>query len=243
VTVNVSEPRSGVLLVEIDRPGALNALDVSTFRALGEAWGQLQESSNLRAAVVTGAGSRAFCAGADTAIVDQLAHHPEVDDFYKAMLATALPDKPIIAAVNGHAIGGGLTIVLGSDLRLASPNATFGLPISKLASHPKWLVPGIMGQVSDGVAVKMVLLGERISAAEALRAGLISDIVEGAQLRSRALDAAEFLAGLDPFALGSLVSSIRAARRGWPELRAKDEQASEAVMRRVRRRGLMGLSQ
>jgi enoyl-CoA hydratase/carnithine racemase len=113
--------------------------------------------------------------------------------------------------------------------------------VSKLASHPKWLIPALTSQVASGVAAKMLLLGHRITAAEALTAGLISEVVALDTLRDHALSAAVQLATLDSYALRSLVSSLRIARGGWPELRSRDDEGSDAVMRMVRERGLQSL--
>jgi E-phenylitaconyl-CoA hydratase len=241
MSVNVREAGKGILWVEIDRPEVRNALDMETFAALAAAWRRLDEDDHLRVGVVSGSGPTAFCAGADLRIVDQLADAPNLQEIYAAMLATDVPDKPIVAAVNGHCVGGGLTLLLGTDLRFAAPNATFSLPVSKLASHPKWLIPALTSQVASGVAAKMLLLGHRITAAEALTAGLISEVVALDTLRDHALSAAVQLATLDSYALRSLVSSLRIARGGWPELRSRDDEGSDAVMRMVRERGLQSL--
>lgn len=240
MTVRIEYPSAEVILIQIDRSDSLNALDLQTFGELGEAWDTFSKSTRLRVAVVTGSGSRAFCAGADLSIVDLLAQSDDLDEIYRSMLAIDVPEKPILAAINGHAIGGGLTLALGCDFRIASPNATFGLPISKLASHPQWLLPSLLAQIPDGVAMRMLLLGDRISAAEALSAGLVSEVISSETLLDRAIERADAIARLDPLAVASLLSSIRLARAGWPELQSHDNLASLQVMKAFKERRASG---
>jgi E-phenylitaconyl-CoA hydratase len=128
--------RSGhVAMITIDRPERLNALDAEQYHLLSEAWSTVRDDAQIRAAIITGNGERSFCAGAD--IKSFVAAQGATADFWLTQ-RDQLPNrglevwKPVIAAVNGHCLGAGLTLLFATDIRVASRNATFGLPEIKL---------------------------------------------------------------------------------------------------------------
>ena len=201
-----------VARITINRPAAMNAIDSAHNAALEEAWRRLNEDRQIRAGVLTGAGTRAFCAGADLKELIP-SHHNAVRAGSRAPWAmgglTLEPHfgKPMIAAVNGHALAGGLELALACDIRVCAPNATFGLAETKWA-----LIPGAGGTqrlprtVPLGWAMEMILTGEPIDAETALRIGLVNRILPHDQLLERAMRLAATIASRGPLA-------VTAARR------------------------------
>ncbi len=178
------EAKGPILEVTINRPAAMNALDASANEALRKVWEDFIADPELQIAVLTGAGDKAFCAGADLktlipAYRDAARREETVDWNFGGGLARGLDlPKPIIAAVNGHCLAGGLEMALACDIRICSPNATFGL------AEVKWgIIPGAGGTqrlpraVPLGWALEMILTGDPIDAAEALRIGLVNRVV------------------------------------------------------------------
>jgi len=175
-----------VARVTIDRPQSLNAIDEATERRLQEIWTRLEGDREVRAIVLTGAGDRAFCAGADMkgAGKSGLAYwaSPREGGFGGIALRRTL-DVPVIARVNGHALGGGFEMVLGCDIVIAAEEASFGLPepsVGRLALDGGMvLLPRLMPQKA---AMGMLLTGRRIAAREALGFGLVNEVVPRAEL-------------------------------------------------------------
>ncbi len=212
------ETRGQVAIVTIDRPEMRNAIDPPTGEALVDAWRQLRDRSDLRVAVLTGAGGDAFCAGADLR---------SVGEFYRSMtpaerLARGETEpglggltrnlhvwKPIIAAINGYCLAGGFELALACDIRIASETATFGLPEVSLG-----IIPGAGGtqrlaRVAPlGGALEMILTGERISAAEAYRLGIVNRVVPPASLLPAALALAERICLNGPLAVQAAKQAV-----------------------------------
>jgi len=201
----VWEQHHRVAVIRLNRPEAMNAIDPPTRRQLGEAWERVARDDSVWVTVLTGTGDRAFCAG-----VDLKAPADEVAPLGVILSRGARPGlsagmqipKPIIAAVNGHAIGGGLELALASDIRICSENATFGLGEVKIASIPAsggtQLLPRA---VPPAVAMKMLLTGEPIDAAEALRVGLVSDVTPVGRVMDLAMDIADRICRNGPLAV------------------------------------------
>lgn len=206
------EVSGAVVVITIDRPEAMNSLDPEHNQALANAFERYERDSSLRAAVLTGAGDKAFSAGADLRRL--------IPPFRDAVRAGQSPPwvmggitgpedsgKPKIAAVNGHALAGGLELALACDLRLASPNATFGL------SETKWaIIPGAGGtqrlprSIPLGPAMEMILTGEPVGADDALRWGLVNRVVPADRLLPASVEVAQLIAARGPLA-------VRAARQ------------------------------
>lgn len=222
------ERRGAVLVVTIDRPQARNALTLEMSRELAATWAELRDDPELRVGVLTGEGDKAFCAGADLR---------EVGEWYRSLspaerqrrgerepglggLTRNLdPSKPVVAAVNGACLAGGLELALACDLRIAADNASFGLP------EVRWgLIPGAGGtqrlprSVPLAVALEMLLTGRAIDAPTALRVGLVSRVVPAGTLLEEALHLAGEIARNAPLA----VQAARAAALGGLHL-ALDE--------------------
>lgn len=214
------ERHGATLILRINRPEVLNALDVDSMRELNRALRDFRDDPRLLVGIITGAGMRAFCTGADlkrtlppSAPFAQSYFAPYEDSVSDGMYVRAITiselavNKPLIAAVNGHALGAGTELALDCDLRIASENATFGLPEARWAS-----VPGVGGAskllraVPRAAAMKMILTGDRIDAAEAHRIGLVSDLTPAADLLDHALGIAERISANGPLAVKALTT-------------------------------------
>jgi enoyl-CoA hydratase/carnithine racemase len=176
-----------VARVTIDRPEVMNAIDAASERELMRIWREIQESRGVRVAVLTGAGDRAFSAGADmkggsgASGLDYWAN--ERPGGFGGIALNDTLDVPVIARVNGHALGGGLEMALGCDLIVAAEEASFGLPEPRVGRLP--LDGGMVllqRQVPFRQAMGLLLTGRRIPAAEALRIGLVNEVVPRADL-------------------------------------------------------------
>ena len=193
----------GVAVVTIDRQDALNALDVGTLTDLRDRLRELAGDGEVRAVVLTGAGERAFVAGADIKYMSGLDREQAARwgalGHEAATLLETMP-KPAIAAINGFALGGGCELALACDLRYASSRAKLGQPEIDLAIVPGWGGTQRLARVCGiGVAKDLILTGRTIDAAEALRVGLVSEIAD--PVLDRALETARELATKSPAAL------------------------------------------
>ena len=227
------ETRGPVAVLTLDRPEALNALSVQALRELRAHLAEVRDRDELRVAVLTAAG-KAFCAGADLkgtqsspasypqALFHSTERAADLGLYIRLMDLTDLGLwKPVIAAVNGHCLGAGLEIALQCDLRLASANASFGLPEAKVGSIPA--VSGLhrlLRAVPAAHALQMALTGERIAAQEARRIGLVSEVLEADALLERALALAQLIAANAPLA----VQAIKRLSRQTPHLSDADAQ-------------------
>lgn len=173
----------GLAVLTLNRPEALNALSFSILGDIGRALDEVAEMKDIRALLVTGAGDKAFCAGAD---IKELRGRSLMDQKRGAALGQSifakLDDLPVasVALVNGYAFGGGSELALACTFRLASPNAVFGLPEIKLG-----LIPGYGGTqrlprlIGEGRALEIIMTGRNVKADEAERIGLVNAIAEG----------------------------------------------------------------
>ena len=190
------EQRGPVTLVTLNRPHAHNSITAVMAVGLAEAIDAFTADDAARVMVITGAGDRAFCAGANLKDVDELMRHPHTDRAGPIGFAKLDPGKPTIAAVNGYCFAGGMELACWCDFRIASANAEFG------ALNRRWGVPFVDGGtqrfpriMGQGNALWMIETGIRIDAPRAQGIGLVQEIVaEGAAL-ARALELAERIAG------------------------------------------------
>jgi crotonobetainyl-CoA hydratase len=194
VTAAFTERRGDVLVITINRPEARNAVNGAVSTAVGDALEQAQNDAALRAVVITGAGDKSFCAGADLKAISRREnlYHPDHGEWGFAGYVHHFIDKPTIAAVNGTALGGGTELALASDLVVACDSATFGLPEVKVGLFAAaGGVFRIVHQLPRKIALEMVLTGEPISAAEAAKWGLINQVVPDGTVLEAALALAE----------------------------------------------------
>lgn len=205
-----------VALITINQPDKLNALNSDRLRSL---FLRIQEASlaqEARAIVLTGAGDRAFVAGADIKEMVSLDH--EAGRAFGELghaVTSALEDapQPVIAAVNGYAFGGGCELALACDIRLASPNAVFAQPEVSLGIPPGWggsqRLPRIVG---PGIAAELIFTGRRVDAEEALRIGLVNTIHPQGDLLREALEMARQIAANSPMSVQAAKRLIAATR-------------------------------
>lgn len=209
--VLVERPASGVALVRINRPEARNALNTNVRTLLAEHFRSLSQDAEVRAIVLTG-DARSFAAGAD---IKEMAGLGAVDQMLRGthLLWQAIKDcpKPVIAAVSGYALGGGCELAMHADIIVAGEGAQFGQPEVRIG-----ILPGAGGTqrltraVGKFNAMKMCLTGEMISAADALRMGLASEVVADDQVETRALELAGKIAKLSPLAVTQIKEIILA---------------------------------
>lgn len=196
------QPADGVALLRLNRPEARNALNLEVRRCLAQHFHSLGEDTETRCIVMTGS-EKVFCAGADLKEMAELGP-VEVMQMGVLRLWKVVADcpKPVIAAVNGYALGGGCELALHADIIVAGEGARFGQPEVKVG-----ILPGggatqrLLRAVGKYRAMKMVLTGEPVSAAEALAMGLASEVVPDVQVLPRALELAQIIAGMPPLAI------------------------------------------
>jgi enoyl-CoA hydratase/carnithine racemase len=229
--VLVDEPAAHVRRLTMNRPDQLNAMTAELCAQLHEQVAAAGSDRTCRAVILTGAG-RAFCVGVDLHGYgaapendgsddprDRLANQEHMSTLVLAL--RALP-QPVIAAVNGPAAGFGMALALGSDIRYAAGEAVFrvaflNIGVSNCDMGTSWLLPRLIGASRSH---ELMLTGRRVDAHEALRIGLVTDVVEAGQLAQRALDAAQQIAALAPW-------GVRLTKRGmWTALEIPSEQAA-----------------
>lgn len=201
----ITERRGHVFLVRIDRPDVMNAVDYATTQQLWEAWSEFRDDPDLWVGILTGTGERAFSAGADLkshARTGLEAHLQRAHLPFGGITDGLDTWKPIIAAINGIALGGGFEMVLACDLRIAAPHVELGLP------EVRWgLIAGAGGlvrlprQLPLAKAMEIALLARRLSAQEALDHGLINAVVPADELMDTAWEWAETICQMGPLAV------------------------------------------
>lgn len=209
------ERRGHVLVVTMNRPQARNALSGPMMALMRQAWDQVDADPMIRVAVLTGAGG-AFCAGAD--LKAMTAAHPG-DSFgnggmdltrIDALLKGRRLTKPLIAAVEGPAIAGGTEILQATDIRIAGAGARFGISEARWGLFPLGgSAVRLVRQIPYTIAADLLLTGRHITADEALRIGLIGEVVPDGQALARALEVADQIAANGPLAVQAILRTIR----------------------------------
>ena len=210
-----------VVVLTIDNPARMNALTRAMMADLGRLWDEL-ERGPCRAVVLTGAGTRAFCAGAEMsgdlsapADLSRVVNHAllKLDEF----------SKPIVAAVNGDCAGGGVELLLATDVRAATPHARFGLPEVKWSVYPfGGATIKLVQQIGYVHAMELLLTAGLVDATEAVRIGLVNRVVPADQLMPWALETAERIAANSP-------SAVQAVKRQISATIAEHARAREAL--------------
>src|SRR5215472_12447239 len=251
-----------VMTVTINRPEARNAMNLAVMAGLARAWMRLRDEENIWVAILTGAGDKAFCSGGDLkTFINQTVGKTEQIRSGQAQLDWGDVDtrdlpanaptfavlrdveifKPIIGAVNGFCTAGGLEMLQGTDIRIASENATFGI------FEPKWgLFPGggstvkMIRQVPFSRAMELLITGRLISAEEALRMGLVSKVVPLAELMSEARKLAEDICSCGPLAVQAIKKSVYYGLRTTmaEHLQIEEKLSSEVFMTEDAKEGL-----
>lgn len=212
-----TERRGHVLEVTIDRP-KVNAIDQPTSRQLAAAFAQLSSDPELRVGIITGAGERVFSAGWDLKALNR--GDVQLDEWWKddygeggfaGLTENWQLNKPVIAALNGLAIGGGFEIALGCDLIIAAEHVEFGLPELPLGIVPDaGALQRLPRRLPANIAMEMLLLGRRMGAEEAARWGLVNKVVPRGELMTAARAWADQLAEAAPLALQTVKEVLRA---------------------------------
>jgi enoyl-CoA hydratase len=207
------ERRGAVALITINRPETLNALDMATLADLDARVSEAERDDAVRVVVFTGAGSRAFVAGGDIADLNSrqgLPHYLELAErLHSVFNHIERLDKPTISAINGWALGGGTELLLCTDIRIAAASAKLGLPEITLG-----LFPGAGGtqrlirQIPLCKAKELMFVGDRISAEEAQRLGLINKVVEDTKLQEEVFAFADRIAAKSPLVLKLLKRTL-----------------------------------
>ena len=212
----VVERRERVAIITINRPEKRNALNIQT-RAEGAAiLDELRDDDSIRVVIFTGAGDKAFIAGADIAEFAGRTALQQRAIMLERGLFNAIDTfpKPVIAMVNGYCLGGGCELALACDIRIASDNASFGQPEINLG-----IIPGGGGTqrlprlIGEGKAMEMILTGEIINAQEAFRCGLVNQVVPADQLEAKTMEVANRLAEKSPIALRLAKEGVKLASR------------------------------
>ena len=196
---------AGIAVITINRPDRLNAMDPEHYRGLSAAWIRVRDDDEIHVAVVTGAGERSFTTGADLkSVIGKPAELAELWQTQKdALLNRGLEVwKPVIAAVNGYCLGGGMTLMLATDIRVAATHATFGLSEVKrgiIAANGG--TQRVLAQVPYAIGMEMLLVGDTFDAETAARWGLVNKVVPAAELMDTALDYARRIAANGPLAV------------------------------------------
>ena len=205
------EREGHVAYITLNRPEAMNALDPESVVRLAEIWSEVRNDPDIRVSVLSGAGEKSFCTGTD------MKKTPPPKECMAAIYfrngQPIIPHmkmwKPIIAAINGYAVGGGLEMALACDIRICSAKAKFGLTEAKVAS-----LAGLNGTqclpraIPQAIAMKMLLTGELIDAQEAHRVGLVSDVVEPDELKALARKYAEKIASNAPLSVTAAKQAV-----------------------------------
>lgn len=207
--LNISDD---IATITVNRPDKLNALNAQVIAELGAAATQVTSDRAIRAVIVTGAGPKAFVAGADIAELAELAPaaaRARAEEGQAVFDRFEQCGKPVVAAINGFALGGGLELAMACHIRLAATGARFGQPEVKLGLCPGYggtvRLPQLVGR---GRALELLLTGEMIDAEEALRIGLVNRVVPAEELLPAARGLVETILGNGPLALRACLDSV-----------------------------------
>jgi enoyl-CoA hydratase len=211
-TIQIEREADGIAVVTVNRPDKLNALNAGTVRELDAALRSVRDDAAVRAIILTGAGEKAFVAGADIAELAQMGPIEGVrisrDGQATFRMMERMP-KPVIGAINGFALGGGLELALACHIRIASRKARFGLPEVRLG-----IIPGYGGTVrlprlvGRGRALEMMLTGDMVDADEAFRIGLVNRVAEPDALVDTARELARRMIANGPVAIALALEAV-----------------------------------
>src|SRR5579864_3712298 len=208
------EKRDGVAIVVVNRPDKLNALNQTVMKDLGACFAAIRDDDHVRAVILTGAGEKAFVAGAD---INELAVQTPVEGKETSLGGQGILDaienlgKPVIAAVNGYALGGGCELAMACQLRIASENAKFGQPEVKLG-----IIPGYGGTqrltqlIGKGKALELLMTADTIDAACAEKLRLVNDVVQTVELLDVCKALINKITSMAPFAIAQVIQSVYA---------------------------------
>ena len=212
MTLVVHERRDSVALVRLNRPEKFNSLTREMIVKLGDLFIQFATQKDLRAVILTGTGERAFCAGTDISELEGIDEAAATTVSKRGQALCDLIEQcpvPVIAAINGLAVGGGCELALACHIRLATPNARFSLPETRLG-----IIPGYGGtqrlsrEIGRARALEIMLAGHELSAEEALRLGLVNRVTDPQALLNEAESLANDIAKLAPLAIRACLEAV-----------------------------------
>lgn len=253
MTAVLFEQQDHIAWITLNRPEAKNTLNAEVFVLLNEAWEEVRSNDDIRVVVLTAAGEEDFCCGGDLGSVIPLwtgARQPQNEIEEKLLADPMIVDrvmlkdrplhKPVIAAVNGRALGGGCEILQATDIRIAADSAIFGLPEPKSG-----IVPGagslvrLARQLPYAHAMKLLLTAEPVDALTARQMGLISEVVPAASLRERASELAQIVASNAPLAMQAIKRTVLESHTlPWEDaFRLEMEQTGAVMMTQDAREG------
>ena len=226
-----TRPEPGIALVTISNPERRNALGPAEFEGLAHGWSMLSRDSEVRCVVVTGAGDKAFCSGAQ--LDADFSASLDIDEMVdRALLKTAVFRLPMVAAINGHCVAGGFELMLASDVRVGSASAKLGLP------EVHWgIVPSggaamkLVEQIGHARAMQLMLTAELVTATQALQFGLLNEVVEPEQVLARAMHYARLITGNSPLAVAHTKQLALAGKAEVWQARETQERRSANVVR------------
>jgi enoyl-CoA hydratase/carnithine racemase len=211
-----------VAVITMNRPERLNALDAEHYAALSAAWIRVRDDADIRCAVITGAGEKSFSTGAD--LKSWIGREQEPQELWLTQQGQLLNRglevwKPVIAAVNGYCLGGGMTLLLATDLRVAAGHASFGLSEVKRGVIPaNGGTQRLLAQVPHAIGMEMLLTGEPVDARTAERWGIVNKVVPAAELMTAAMAYARAIAANAPLAVQAAKElALRAGDSGLAE--------------------------
>lgn len=232
------EVSNHIATITINRPEARNSMNPEVMVGMFDAFQEVDSNNDIRVAVLTGTGDKAFCAGADLGqLIPLMTRSREPENEWDTRYLKEVagkgnylfnkdPAKPVISAINGHAIAGGMELVQGTDLRVAVPEAKFGLQEVKWAIFPAGgSTVKLPRQLPYAKAMELLLTGDLITAEEALGYGFLNYVVEPDQLMNKAMELAEKLAANGPIAVQAIRNSVRKVW-GHPEAEALKMEAA-----------------
>jgi E-phenylitaconyl-CoA hydratase len=218
MSIDVEVRSDGIAVITINRPEKRNALDAEHYLALSQAWTRVRDDDAIRVAIVTGAGDKVFSAGADLkSWIGRKTTMSELWQTQKGMLLNRGLEiwKPVIAAINGACVGGGMTLMLATDIRVSAAHATFGLSeVKRGVIAANGGTTRLPEQMPHAIAMEMLLTGDAIDAQAAERWGLVNRVVPSGQQMDAALDYAQRIAANAPLAVQAAKELALRGRQG-----------------------------
>ena len=205
MSIDLEVLEGGIAVITINRPETHNALDAEHYQALSKAWMRVRDDAAIRVAIITGAGDKSFSAGAD--LKSWIGRKVEMSSMWQTQKDMLLNRglevwKPVIAAVNGYCVGGGMTLLLATDIRVAATQASFGLSeVKRGVIAANGGTQRLIDQIPQAIAMEMLLTGDAIDAQTAERWGLVNKVVPLDQLMDTALAYARKIAANAPLAV------------------------------------------
>ena len=228
MSVLLEKRSNGVAIVTLNRPQVLNALDVPAKERLGEIWREISEDPQVRVAVLTGAGEKAFCAGSDIKEINRTGRMVPTDTLLQAIPGVGIPlNKPVIGALHGYCVGMGMTLALHCDLRIAAKNTVLGYPEVKHGMISAVSAIHLPQVIASAHAMEMMLLARNMSAEQALRIGLVNAVVDDALAEAEAWAAT--IAGYSPAAVQATKRLTMFSRRAADAERVEIETVRALV--------------